>query len=90
MSVTLNLTQWVVVFIGDQQNYTVMYGTNLEFSLDVAGSGMQTYAVTLEGLTQGTTYYVQIVSTFGIHVLTSDIISFQTGLYVDLVWSLKM
>ena len=86
MNTTLNSTtiQWVVAFIGDQQNYTVVYGTtegNLEFSLDPitsAGSGMQTYAVTLEGLAQGTTYYVQIVSTFGVHILTSDIISFRT------------
>ena len=86
LNTTLNTTiiQWVVTDIDKPQNYTVQYGTSqtdLEFTvgpISSIGGTDQTYQTNLESLVQGTTYYVQVVSEFGIYTLQSDIISFTT------------
>ena len=86
---TLNSTtiQWVVSAITTQQQYTVQYGTdpnNLSTSTDSITSTDDTsatdlmFAQSLDGLEQGTTYYVQVVSTFDSYTLTSNVISFTT------------
>ena len=86
LDITLNSTtiQWVVSEIDETQTYTVQYGTsqsNLEFTAGPISSaviGAGTYSLPLVNLTQGTTYYVQVVSQFDIYTLTSDVISFTT------------
>jgi hypothetical protein len=86
LNITLNTTviQWVVTTIDEPQNYTVQYGTdqtNLESTvgpIQSVGMEEQTYQITLDNLEQGTTYYVQVVSVFGVYTLTSDMISFET------------
>lgn len=84
LDITLNSTtiQWVVSEIDETQTYTVQYGTsqsNLEFTADpISSAGVGTYSVPLVDLIQGTTYYVQVVSQFGIYTLRSDVISFTT------------
>ena len=78
------MIQWVVTTIDEPQNYTVKYGTdqsNLEFTvgpIQSVGMEEQTYQIPLDNLVQGTTYYVQVVSVFGVYTLTSDVISFAT------------
>lgn len=89
LNITLNSTiiQWVVASITEQQQYTVSYGldsSDLGITTDPIPSTddvLQTNLIfqqSLEGLVQGTTYYVQVVATFGIYTLTSDVISFTT------------
>lgn len=77
----------MVASISEQQQYTVSYG------IDSSDLGMSTDPITstddilqtdllfqqsLEDLQQGTIYYVQVVATYGIYTLTSDVISFTT------------
>lgn len=89
LNITLNSTtiQWMVANITEQQNYTVLYGTDssdLAMSTDPITFTDDTpqidvlFQQSLENLLQGTTYYVQVVATFRIYRLTSDVISFTT------------
>ena len=86
MNVTLNTTtiQWTVLEIDEPQQYTVYYSSVPGVFDNSAGPVFSTdnvdlmFQVSLEGLTQGTTYYVQVVATFGGYNLPSDIISFTT------------
>ena len=87
VSLSSATVQWVVASISEQQQYTVLYGTdptNLNTTIDPISSGDNPMATdlmfeqVLDGLMQGTTYYVQVESTFNIYTLYSDIISFET------------
>ena len=88
MNITLNsaVVQWIVASIAEEQEYTLYYDTD-PADLNSAGnrsSGSDitvtdaVYELTLDGLTQGTMYYVQVVSTFGIYTLRSELVSFST------------
>ena len=87
----INLTsatvQWVVDIIDGPQSYHVQFGTdetNMNNTISLGsiinsdGVAQQIYQVTLINLDQGTTYYVQVISTFENYTLTSDIVSFTT------------
>ena len=79
---------WTVASLSQQQEYYIDYGTD-EDSLDQrSGTVMssddtsltdQNYTVSLSGLTVGTTHYIQVVATFGVYTLKSDISSFTTN-----------
>ena len=93
VNTTLNSTtiQWVVATVDEPQQYVVMYGNSsidLSYATDpissVGNQANQIYQVEVSNLTQGTTYYVQVVSIFGSFSLTSSVISFTTlepGIY---------
>ena len=86
VNVTLNSTiiRWVVTQIYETQEYMVLYGTdpsnlgNSSGPLSSTDSPDLMFQQILNDLSQGTTYYVQVVATFGIYTLTSDVISFTT------------
>ena len=79
---------WTVASLSQQQEYYVDYGTD-EDTLDQRSTTVtssadttltdQDYTVSLSGLTLGTTYYIQVVATFGDFTLESDISSFTTS-----------
>ena len=78
---------WVVPYTPTFQQYTVVYGLEpdaldqshgpIYSSLDLSVVN-QTFSVTLQGLTQGTDYYLRVSSTFGYNVIYSDLVSFTT------------
>ena len=78
--------QWIVASIAEEQEYTLFYGTDPAdlSSVGNRSSGSDTtvtdavYEFTLDDLTQGTMYYVQVVSTFSIYTLRSELVSFST------------
>lgn len=88
VNITLNSTTilWVVTSLSEQQQYTVLYGTDpsaLEMSTDPLASDNTMdsdlmFQQNLNNLVQGTTYYVQVVATLGNFNLTSNVISFTT------------
>ena len=73
--------------LSQQQQYYVDYGTNEDVlgqssgavtSSDDTSLTNQNYSVSLSGLSLNTTYYIQVVATFGFSTLKSDISSFTT------------
>ena len=78
---------WLVPYTPKSQQYTVVYGLEpdalnqshgpIYSSLDLSVVN-QTFSVTLQGLTQGTDYYLRVSSMFGYNVIYSDIVSFTT------------
>lgn len=80
------IIQFTVDAIFEQQQYTIRYGTDPSDLSTVIGPFSSpdppqtnlTFEQALSGLLQGTTYYVQVSSTFGIYNLNSDIVSFTT------------
>ena len=71
--------------LSQQQQYYVDYGTDKDvlgqssgtvLSSDDTSLTNQNYSVSLSGLSLNTTYYIQVVATFGIYTLKSDISSF--------------
>ena len=86
MDITLNSTtiQWSVTLVTEEQQYTVLYGidpSDLGNSSDPVSSGVGqelTFEVLLNGLLQGTTYYVRVVAELGDYTIMSDVISFTT------------
>ena len=74
---------WTIPFTTTQQNYTVLYGyfedsVNITAGIVQGSPVNQTYSLEVTGLHQATTYYVQVVSTFGIYTLYSDVVEFTT------------
>ena len=79
---------WTVVSLSQQQQYYVDYGTN-EDALDQRSGTVtssddtslinQNHSVFLSGLSLGTVYYIQVVATFEVYTLKSDISSFITS-----------
>jgi len=78
---------WTVASVTEQQQYYVLYGldeNNLNYSTDrISGNANtsltdQTYSTTIQGLTSGTLYYVQVAAEFGSTILYSETISFRT------------
>ena len=86
MDITLNSTtiQWIVPEIDEPQQYTVYYGSQPGALDNSIGPVFSTdnvdlmFQVSLGNLIQGTTYFVQVVATFGGFNLPSDVISFTT------------
>ena len=78
---------WTVASLSQQQQYYVDYGTD-EDALDQRSGTVtssddtfltdQNYTVSLFELSLGTTYYIQVVATFGVYTLKSDVFSFTT------------
>jgi len=78
---------WTVAYLVQQQQYYVDYGTDEDArdqrsgtvtSSDNTSLTNQNYTVSLSGLSLHTTYYIQVVATFGVYTLKSDISSFTT------------
>ena len=78
---------WTVASLSQQQQYYVDYGTDEEVLGQSSGAVMssddtsltnQNYSVSLSGLSLNTTYYIQVVATFGVYILKSGISSFTT------------
>ena len=78
---------WTIPFVSTQQEYIVLYGTSEDTIVTAAGvvSGDNdttlvntTYTLEITGLERATTYYVQVVSTFSIYTLYSNIVEFTT------------
>ena len=78
---------WTVASVTEQQEYYVLYGldeNNLNYTTDrISGNANtsltdQTYSTTIQGLTSGTLYYVQVVAEFGSTILYSETTSFRT------------
>ena len=86
VNITLNSAtiQWIVSEIDEPQQYRVYYSTvpgifeNSIGPVFSADNPDLMFQLSLENLTQGTTYYIQVVSTFGIYNIPSDVISFTT------------
>lgn len=78
---------WVVPSVPVWQQYSLIYGVesdNLNQSWGLLFSPVDTtllnqeYSLTIQGLTQGTQYYLQVSSTFGYSVIYSDLVPFLT------------
>ena len=79
---------WTIRYISEeQQQYTLLYGSSedsVNVTADVVSGSPdftltnQTYSLPITGLDQANTYYVQVVSEFGIYTLYSDIVEFTT------------
>lgn len=75
---------WVVPSTPAFQQYTIQYG--LEPNVFDLSSGLissreginQQYSTTVDGLTQGTDYYLRVSSTFDYNVIYSDVVTFTT------------
>ena len=83
-SVTIS---WVVPYISTWQYYTIQYGIepnafNLSggilYSPPDTSLTNQAYSVAVQGLTQGTVYYMRVSSTFSFNIIYSDMVSFRT------------
>lgn len=81
------LVSWTVPSVTEQQEYYVLYGldpSDLNYTTErIPGNANtsltdQTYSTTIQGLTSGTLYYVQVVAEFGSVILNSEIMSFRT------------
>lgn len=79
--------EWTVSYVLEQQTYTVLYGLSAGAinmtSGNITGSQNssltnQVYSVPITGLDIATTYYMQVISEFGIYTLYSDITEFTT------------
>ena len=81
------VVSWTVEYVMEQQQYYLVYGSD-ENMLDdtsyfIVGNSNtslrdQTYNITLDGLTTGTTYYVTVIATYSFTTLFSDTVSFTT------------
>ena len=81
------LITWTVRSITEPQEYYVLYGLdqndlNLTSNTTQGNTNTsltnQTYSITLQGLTMGTEYYLQVIATYGTDSLYSDKTSFTT------------
>ena len=81
------LITWTVRSITEPQEYYVLYGLdqndlNLTSNTTQGNTNTsltnQTYSITLQGLTMGTEYYLQVIATYGTDSLYSDETSFTT------------
>lgn len=83
-TLTSTIIRWTVTSITEEQQYTVVYGTdagdlsNSSESISSNDSPELTFQVALNGLSQGTMYYVRVVAEFGGYTFMSDVISFTT------------
>ena len=82
------VVSWTVKYVVEQQTYYVVYGSDEDLLNDtsdlIAGHTNtslrdQTYSITLDGLTQGTTYYAVVIASNGFTTLFSDTVSFTTS-----------
>ena len=82
------VVSWTVKYVVEQQTYYVVYGSDEDLMNDtsdlIAGHTNtslrdQTYSITLDGLTQGTTYYAVVIAGNGFTTLFSDTVSFTTS-----------
>ena len=75
---------WTIPFVSVEQSYTVLYGYSADTINMTAGTVQgnnltnQTYTLEITELEQATTYYVQVLSTFDIYTLYSDVVQFTT------------
>ena len=86
MSPSATIT-WTIASLSQQQQYYVDYGTD-ENALDQRSKTVissddtsltdQNYTVSLSELFFNTTYYIQVVATFGVYTLKSGVSSFTT------------
>lgn len=81
------LITWTVRSITEPQEYYVLYGldrndlsltTNTTQGTTNTSLTNQTYSITLQDLTMGTEYYLQVIATYGTITLYSEITSFTT------------
>ena len=79
------VVSWTVEYALEEQLYYVVYGSDEETlnqtSYSVIGSASltnQTYNITLDGLRNGTTYYIIVIASFDFTILFSDTVSFMT------------
>ena len=86
-TITAVTLSWVVPYTPTLQHYSVVYGVqqntlNQSWGLLNSSSNItqtnQEYNMTIEGLTQGTVYYVRVSSTFGYNRIYSEWTSFLT------------
>ena len=78
---------WVVPYFPTWQQYSVVYGTQQD-ALDLSWGLLysppdtslvnQTYSTTVQGLTQGTVYYIRVSASFGFNIIYSDLVPFRT------------
>ena len=87
ITLTTVTVSWVVPYTPTWQQYSVVYGLQpdtLDRSWGLLTSPVdltlidQAYSVTIQGLTQGTEYYVRVSSTFGYSIIYSELLSFLT------------
>ena len=87
ISMVSSLITWTVRSITEPQEYYVLYGldrndlnltTNTTRGTTNTSLTNQTYSITLQGLTMGTEYYLQVIATYGTITLYSEITSFTT------------
>jgi hypothetical protein len=75
---------WTIPFVSVEQSYTVLYGYSADTINMTAGTVQgnnltnQTYTLEITELEQANTYYIQVLSTFDIYTLYSDVVQFTT------------
>lgn len=78
---------WLVPYTPTFQQYSVIYGLEpgaldnswgLVYSAPDVSVVNQTFSISVQGLTQGTDYYLRVSSTFGHNVIYSDLVAFTT------------
>ena len=85
ITLTTATVSWVVPYTPTWQQYSVVYGVqadtlNQSWGLLYSPTDLtltdQEYSITIQGLTQGTEYYVRVSSTFEYNLIYSELTSF--------------